>query len=80
MTDAIIEAFPRETIETFLGREKSAVTTSAIATRFGWDRREADRQLRRLERAGSISSRVEVITWEGGGGRSKVWFLAETAG
>lgn len=75
-----IAAFPAETIATFLERQGAPVTTSAIATRFGWERREADRRLRALERGGTIASRFEAISWTGGGGRSKVWFVEKVVG
>jgi len=75
-----IAAFPAETVATFLERQGAPVTTSAIATRFGWERREADRRLRDLERAGTIASRVEPVSWTGGGGRSKVWFVEKVVG
>lgn len=70
-----INAFPTETVLSFLEREAAPVTTDAVASRFGWNRREAGRQLRDLERAGTIASRVEPVSWVGGGGRSKVWFI-----
>ena len=75
-----IAAFPAETIAAFLERQGAPVTTSAIATRFGWERPEADRRLRALERAGTIASRVKAVSWTGGGGRSKVWFVERVVG
>lgn len=54
----VIRAWTGETVLEFIARE-GAVTTYAVATRFGWDMRRALDELNKLHRQGAVTKHLE---------------------
>lgn len=66
-----------ETLIEFIRREGS-VTTDAVAYRFGWDRKQAFKELSALRKSGHIVSRNESYSTGETGGRINGWQVAPT--
>jgi DNA-binding MarR family transcriptional regulator len=61
-----------ESLLAFIGRTGGALTP-AIAARFGWDMRDAKRELDKLRDRGLIECEREIIDW----GAANMWRLTD---
>ncbi len=66
-----------ETLVEFIRREGS-VTTDAVAYRYGWDRKQAFKELSALRKSGQIVSQTENYSTGEAGGRINGWKIAPT--